>query len=340
MKYLTRSVLAAGLVLFLTASSPAESKPLVLFDDGHAQRAGNADWVINGGFSDFADVFKAQGCEVRAISKINASDLAQAKVLVLPEPNSVYTPEEEKLIVEFVNNGGHLYAIADHDRSDRNGDGIDSVGVLNRFLPKLGLEINKLYFSEAPVTGAVQDTPFTKGVKNVGTWGGTSVRLLSPNAVAHICVSAKNGGGAYIASNIVGKGGKVIAMGDSSPYDDGTGDPRDKLHNGFSNPKFNHDILARNTVAWLLSGDRAAPVARVRAMVEELEAGQAALTTQPSEALFQFVENTEGTLRQMIRQAPALSRELTDKAAGSPALNNLARELADVERFRKAHDGN
>ncbi|HNV72811.1 MAG TPA: DUF4350 domain-containing protein, partial [Candidatus Ozemobacteraceae bacterium] len=161
MKYRVIQVFIVSLLCFplFVPATVSAAKPLVLFDEGHAQRAGNADWVIDGGFSDFADVFKSLGCEVRAVKQLTASHLVGASVIVLPEPNSVYTPEEEAAIVEFVNGGGGLYAIADHDRSDRNGDGIDSVGVLNRFLPKLGLQLNKLYFTEAPDAGSYKETP-------------------------------------------------------------------------------------------------------------------------------------------------------------------------------------
>ncbi|MBF0410854.1 MAG: hypothetical protein HQM10_26145 [Candidatus Riflebacteria bacterium] len=245
-----------GVVLLLCLSTYLSAANLVLFDEGHAQTAGNADWVIGGGFSDFADVFKKMGCEVKSITKMTKQDLANAVVLVLPEPNSYYTPEEEKVIVDYVNNGGGIFVISDHNNSDRNGDGVDSVGVFNRFLPKLGMEIEKKYFSEAPVSGEYINSPITKDVKAVGTWGGTSVKCLSASGIAHIKVSAKNGGGAYIATLELPSGGKVIAMGDSSPFDDGTGNPKDKLHDGFNNPKCNHDALARNSAQWLLSKKR------------------------------------------------------------------------------------
>ncbi|RCK81011.1 MAG: hypothetical protein OZSIB_2388 [Candidatus Ozemobacter sibiricus] len=327
-------VLLAGLLAILPALAAEAGKPLVLFDEGHAQTAGNADWVINGGYSDFADVFKAQGCEVRAVKRLHWDAIKDADILVLPEPNSVYSPEEETAIVEFVMNGGGLYAIADHDRSDRNGDGIDSVGVLNRFLPRLGLEIDKRYFTEAPVAGKYHDTPFTTGVKAVGTWGGTTVRCLASTAMAHITVSTKNGGGAFIASNIVGtRGGRVIAMGDSSPYDDGTGNPSDKLHDGFNNPGYSHARLAQNTVKWLLARAPTSP----REHLCHLLADAAAPCSPEDEAAQLHQEETRRTIERLLTEEPSLREEARAAVSANPALAGLVVTLNTMDRFDQLH---
>jgi len=325
-------------VAFLSIPVFAE-KPLILFDSGHAQTAGNADWVINGGFSEFADVFKAQGCEVKSISKFTAEAVKGATVLVLPEPNSVYSPEEQSTIVNFVNEGGGLYAIADHNNSDRNGDGIDSVGVLNKFLPKLGLEINKLYFSEAPIAGAFLKTPITQNVKAVGSWGGTSIKCLSNTGVAHISVSDKKGGGAYIATNIVGsKGGKVVAMGDSSPYDDGTGDSHDKLHNGFSNPQFSHDILAANSARWLLEKKTETNLNRLVSLMADMDDAQVCLTRQnDSEPLRMFLENTERSILTVIKDNPDLRDVFRKTCTSKPVFSKLFKEVLAMDSFEKMH---
>ncbi len=327
-------VLLVSLMTLLPVFSAAAAKPLVLFDEGHAQTAGNADWVIDGGYSDFADVFTAQGCEVRAVKRLQWDDIKDAAIVVLPEPNSVYTPEEETALVQFVMNGGGLYAIADHDRSDRNGDGIDSVGVLNRFLPRLGLEIEKRYFTEAPVAGKIFDTAFTLGVKAVGTWGGTTVRCLAGTAVAHITVSAKNGGGAFIASNIVGtKGGRVVAMGDSSPYDDGTGNPSDKLYDGFNNPGYSHARLAQNSVKWLL--DKSPTPARTH--LRHLLADAAATDTPTDEAARMYCEATTSALEHLLAVHPELREEARAALAAAPGLAGLAPTLDTQDRFDRLH---
>ena len=48
--------------------------------------------------------------------------------------------------------------------------------------------------------------------------------------------------------------GKIAAMGDSSPADDGTGDDNDNLYNGYtSDANGNHQKLIMNATIWLLA---------------------------------------------------------------------------------------
>jgi hypothetical protein len=48
--------------------------------------------------------------------------------------------------------------------------------------------------------------------------------------------------------------GKVFAMGDSSPLDDGSGDPGDTLYNGYtSDANGNHRILLVNAIIWMMT---------------------------------------------------------------------------------------
>lgn len=334
----TRLRTLLSLVLAAGITSSALAGPLVLFDEGHAQTAGNADWTIGGGFSDFADVFKAAGCTLKSVKSLTPDVLRGASVIVLPEPNSAYTPTEEKAIVDFVNNGGALYAIGDHNNSDRNGDGIDSVGVLNRFLPKLGLELELRYFTEAPAGGEYRKTPITQGVRAVGTWGGTSIRCLSATAEGHIFFSAKNGGGAFIATAIVGtKGGRVVAMGDSSPYDDGTGDPRDKLHNGFTNPKFQHDVLARNTVKWVLEPAASTPAARLNVMMSDLRSADQKLRALSDNSLLMFAESTETSITNLLRDNPQLRDSFKKSSAGIEAFLSIEKNLDAQDSFNTLH---
>jgi hypothetical protein len=332
------AILLLMFLLSFTAASFA-AKPLVLFDEGHAQRAGNADWVINGGFSDFADAFKANGCEVKAVKQFTSEVLKSARIVVLPEPNSVYSKAEQDALVNFVDNGGCLYAIADHDRSDRNGDGIDSVGVLNQFLPRLGLKIDKKYFTEAPVTGDYKDNEITRGVKSVGTWGGTSVSCLAASAEGHIFMSQKNGGNPYIATNITGaRGGKVIAMGDSSPYDDGSGDPRDKLHDGYNNPRHDHEQLAHNTIKWLLKKASSDPGYRMNSLMKNIQAINVELKKDMSEEKFLLAENLKANLSRLLNESPYLHPTFSAQAQSKQDFEGLLRQIRQRESFSTLHE--
>jgi hypothetical protein len=59
----------------------------------------------------------------------NVQDLSNYKVYIIDEPNLKFTTAEANAFVNFVNNGGGLFMISDHDISDRNGDG----GILLEF---------------------------------------------------------------------------------------------------------------------------------------------------------------------------------------------------------------
>ena len=238
------------LFLALLMVHSAFCAPLVLFDESHAQRAGNADWVITGGYSDMADACRFLGCRVAALkTKITKKALAGVTIFVSPEPNSIFKKEEKAALLDFLHRGGKLYLIADHDKSDRNRDGIDSVGVINELSQDIGIELNKKWFSEHPIKGeAITSHPVMEGVVLLGTWGGTSMKVLDDRAKI---LARESHGGGYIAISEIGRG-RVVVMGDSSPYDDGSGNPKDKLHDGWSNPGYTHERLAYNSLRWLL----------------------------------------------------------------------------------------
>src|SRR4051812_47293840 len=62
----------------------------ILFDYTHGQTAGAADWVLNGGFSDFANALANKGYyakELRKSTPITYQDLQGYNVLVIGEAN-------------------------------------------------------------------------------------------------------------------------------------------------------------------------------------------------------------------------------------------------------------
>ena len=64
----------------------------------------------------------------------NPQDLSNYEMFVVCEPNIAFTAAEKTAILNYVSSGGTLFMISDHTGSDRNSDGIDSVGVWNDFL--------------------------------------------------------------------------------------------------------------------------------------------------------------------------------------------------------------
>ncbi len=167
----------ACLLLSVPFFSPAHAHPIdpdtlsstpyhVLFDNAHAETAGNADWVISssqpdplgenpnpqqdtdwtGGISSWGIALQKSGrysleTSTSALSygsSSNALDLSHFNALILPEPNSLFSSSEKTAIMTFVKNGGGLFMIADHKGSDRNNDGYDSLHVLNDLMNNSG----------------------------------------------------------------------------------------------------------------------------------------------------------------------------------------------------------
>lgn len=114
----------------------SETKPVIMFDTSHGETAGEADWVIDGAFSSFADALKKDGYTVKeAADNALISDqlLAKTNVYVLPEPNIPLKKSEQQALKKFAENGGSLLMISDHYNADRNLNRYDASEVLNGY---------------------------------------------------------------------------------------------------------------------------------------------------------------------------------------------------------------
>ncbi|WP_186438251.1 DUF6359 domain-containing protein [Cohnella terricola] len=115
----------------------------VLFDNTHAQTAGAADWVIDGGFSDFADGLRADGFTVDSLDRpipftfgeqaITLDKLQQYDVFVMAEPNVPFKKTEQDAMLQYVQNGGSIFFIGDHYNSDRNKNRWDGSEAMNGY---------------------------------------------------------------------------------------------------------------------------------------------------------------------------------------------------------------
>ena len=160
-----RHVLHVMCFALLLAATPAFAAKMALFDNAHAEQAGNADWVVddtqpipspaqsgitpgtaetywNGALSSWGVALVKRGYTVQtntaALTYGNANntyDLSKYDVLVICEPNTSFTAAENTAILSFVQNGGGLIAISDHSGSDRNNDGVDSPMIWNALDP-------------------------------------------------------------------------------------------------------------------------------------------------------------------------------------------------------------
>ncbi|WIV21059.1 chitinase N-terminal domain-containing protein [Paenibacillus polygoni] len=110
----------------------------VLFDNTHAQTAGAADWVIDGGFSDFGNALASDGYYVKELRKstpITLTDLSDYDVFVVAEPNIPFKQSEQMAMEQYVDQGGSIFFIGDHYNADRNKnrwDGSESINGYRR----------------------------------------------------------------------------------------------------------------------------------------------------------------------------------------------------------------
>ena len=271
----------------------------VLFDDAHAETAGNADWIIStsmpdplqenanpqnetdwtGGLSSWGVALQKTGRYSLMTNtgtltygdSSNALDLNNFNALVLPEPNTLFTASEKTAILTFVHNGGGLFMIADHNGSDRNNDGYDSLHIFNDLMDNGGVgndpfgiqfdvvDIAKDYPSVDTTTpNAILQGPFGTATTSLIAAGTTETINPSDNAnvlgVIYTSGSSNTGTSNVFFSQSLYGSGRVIAVGDSSAIDDGTCESGHKCYDGWSDPNAQNNILFPNGTEWLASG--------------------------------------------------------------------------------------
>lgn len=209
----------------------------------------------------------------------NPRDLSNYKVFVVDEPNIKFTAAEKNAIVNFVAAGGGLFVIADHNLSDRNNDGWDSPHIWNDLFSTNTVKVN-------PFGMTFDYVDFSQTSSNVGNYpadqvlhgpagnvtqmkfsNGTSIKLSSSanstvRGLVYKTGSSNTGTTNALAAKCGYGTGRVVALGDSSPTDDGTGDPNDVLYNGFTGDvSGNHKVFLVNATLWLAGvGPLLAPV--------------------------------------------------------------------------------
>jgi hypothetical protein len=209
----------------------------------------------------------------------NSQDLRNYNAFIICEPNIVFTAAEKTALMTWVQAGGGLFMISDHTVSDRNGDGWDSPAIWNDFLTNntvnsnnpFGIAFDLANFSETTtnIASIPGDSCLHGPMGNVtqAKWSnGTSMTLdptKNPSVTGVIYQTAATKGGktgVMFAHARFGKG-KIAAMGDSSPPDDGTGNPSCTLYNGyFTDASGNHQLLLMNATIWLVETNSLATV--------------------------------------------------------------------------------
>ncbi len=202
----------------------------------------------------------------------NAQDLSNYKVYVMDEPNIKFTTLEKNAILQFVQHGGGLFMISDHNISDRNNDGWDSPNIWNDFMGTVtpqnpfGIRFNLENFSSTShnVASLPNDSILHGPLGSVSQlqFNGATSMTISPDSNSSVKgiiyltnASAAGDSGVMFAHARFGKG-KVAAISDSSPFDDGTGNPQCTLYSSYATGGGgNHRKLIMNATIWLAQSD-------------------------------------------------------------------------------------
>ena len=206
----------------------------------------------------------------------NPQDLINYKVYIVCEPNILFTAAEKTAIMQFVQNGGGLFMVSDHTVSDRNGDGHDSPEIWNDLMTNNSVQANPFGitfdlqdFSQtsSSVVAAAGDSIIfgPMGTVTQVKWAGGTTMTVNPTnnntvkAVVYKSGTSSGNNNVMFAYARYGNG-KVAAIGDSSPCDDGTGNPSSNLtlYNGyFTDAAGNHRKLLMNATIWLATANPA-----------------------------------------------------------------------------------
>lgn len=201
----------------------------------------------------------------------NPQDLSNYTVFIVCEPNIPFTALEKTAILNFVKDGGGLFMISDHTISDRNNDGWDSPAIWNDLLTTNSVQTNPFGISFdlsniSQTTSNIASLPLDStlhgkmGNVTQAMWSnGTTMTLdktKNPTVEGLIYSTGSSTTGTTNVMFATAKygNGKVAAIGDSSPCDDGTGDTSDGLYDGYiADANGNHQKLLMNATIWLAS---------------------------------------------------------------------------------------
>ena len=280
-----------------------------LFDATHAETAGNADWVIDesstppryptpdqstvtastpetywtGGISAWGIELVKRGHRVETLppgavitylNVSNVQDLSHYQVFVVDEPNTSFTAAEKSAIVKWVQAGGSLFMVADHEGSDRNGDGKDSVMIWNDLFANNGVRAAPfgIVFNSDNISPSRESAdssasnPITHGAAGTITefvYANGSSLTLDPTKNSSVkaaiwTTTSHTNSNVMVAYGTFGAG-KFVATGDSSPIDDGTGASGNTLYNGWSGDSINDGQLILNASLWLATAQTNVP---------------------------------------------------------------------------------
>ena len=210
----------------------------------------------------------------------NPQDLSNYQVYIIDEPNLVFTAIEKTAIIQFVQNGGSLFIISDHNNSDRNGNGWDSPHIWNDFFSNNSISTNPFGITfdlddfsgtTTNISASANDSIIHGPMGSVtkAQWSGGTTMTLTPainpsiKGVIYRAGTTPGSSGVMVAYGRYGAG-KIAAIGDSSPTDDGTGNSNCTLYTGYTGDAGgNHRLLLMNITIWLATRGNTTSVTNV-----------------------------------------------------------------------------
>lgn len=291
----------------LTYTGFAQKK--ILFDNTKSETAGNADWIIDdnepvpdpaqsgitqstsedywqGALSSWGVEMVKRGYAVEILpasgsitynATSNAQDLSNYDIFVVCEPNNPFTSSEKQAMIDFVQDGGGLFIVADHEVADRDGDGWDALDVWNDFFSSynnpFGFTLDAgSNISKDPATnvanlpsntilhgpsGDVDGIAFYNGATFTidKTANSTAVGLVFYDGFS---ITGTTGVMAVCAN--YGKG-RVVGIGDSSVAEDETAHDNSHTYPGWSQPlnagnaTGDDGVFLTNATIWLGESD-------------------------------------------------------------------------------------
>jgi hypothetical protein len=282
-----RSVIV--MLLFLVCATWPVMGATILFDNSKNEQAGNADWVIDNNFplpqpmqptgpdswlgalSSWGYELYLRGhtlttlpptSEITYGNSSNPYDLSVFDLFIVPEPQNLLTAAEKQAVLNFVSNGGGLFIIGNHSGSDRDNDGYDSSQVLNDLNIKdyFGMQFNSSNVSGIttnrntlhPVISTTTYGPVT----TLSMHGGNTLTLFptlnsSVEGLFWVSGSPQGETNVLVAACTYGLG-HVVCFTDSSPMDDGTGNPGNDLYPNWGDPEATHAAFFLSATAYLL----------------------------------------------------------------------------------------
>lgn len=196
----------------------------------------------------------------------HAQDLSNYKVFIIDEPQFPFSARAKTALMNFVKNGGGLFMISDHSNSSRTNNGWDSPRVWDDFIKNnpvkdtaFGFTFDSLDIS--PTSSAINPSATDSIIHGpMGNcpgmeWHNGTTATLYPSKnttiTGDVFQTSVGNTGVMFGHGRYGKG-KFAFQGDSSPADDGTGNPKSSLYPDFAgDPGDEEEIIIVNTTIWL-----------------------------------------------------------------------------------------